>query len=62
MINNSKIRILHIITGLDSGGAENNLVNIAKNIDKKKFDLHIVSLTGKGSLGNQVLQNEIQKF
>ena len=59
MDTNKKIKILHIITGLGFGGAENNLLNLIKEIDKTKFELHVVSLNGKGYIGEQILNLNI---
>ena len=39
-----KIKVMILIPSLGMGGAENIVINIAKYINKKKFDLKIVSL------------------
>ncbi|MAT10467.1 MAG: hypothetical protein CMM02_05590 [Rhodopirellula sp.] len=39
------IRILHIITTLEHGGAEKNLISISSNLDKNEFNQSIISLT-----------------
>tara|TARA_B100000029_G_scaffold450101_1_gene473835 strand:+ start:479 stop:1636 length:1158 start_codon:yes stop_codon:yes gene_type:complete len=54
-----KIKILHIITGLGYGGAENNLLNLIREIDKTKFELHVVSLNGEGYIGEKILNLNI---
>jgi glycosyltransferase involved in cell wall biosynthesis len=40
---NSKIKVIHIIQSLESGGAEVSLLGILKNINKKRFDISLVS-------------------
>lgn len=41
-------RILHIITGLDTGGAERSLVNLLTGPLAGQFDAHVVSLDDEG--------------
>lgn len=43
------ISILHVITGLDNGGAENNLVRLATRIDRTRFRSSVISLTTLGA-------------
>ena len=51
-------KVLHIITGLDSGGAENALLRVLSR--SKKFDHTVVSLTGRGKLSGQFDKNGIK--
>jgi glycosyltransferase involved in cell wall biosynthesis len=44
-------RILHIITGLDQGGAERSLVNLLESDLGRRFDHHVLSLGGPGYYG-----------
>jgi glycosyltransferase involved in cell wall biosynthesis len=46
----SKIHVVHLITGLRSGGAENMLLRLLKNIDKSRFECTVISLSEKGAL------------
>lgn len=47
------IRIVHIITGLGSGGAENMLYKLLKYSDKEKFYHEVISLMDEGELGEK---------
>ncbi len=44
------MRICHIITTLDPGGAENHLLALAGGMDRRRFDLDVVFLKGEGRL------------
>lgn len=44
-------RILHIITGLATGGAERSLVNLLTGPLTHRFDAHVVSLDDEGDFG-----------
>ncbi|WP_197411961.1 glycosyltransferase [Sphingopyxis sp. H050] len=44
-------RILHIITGLDQGGAERSLVNLLESDLGRRFDHHVLSLGDPGYYG-----------
>lgn len=46
------IRICHIITGLDTGGAEKMLLKLVSTMDQSRFQNRVISLTGAGSLGS----------
>ncbi|MCF8111441.1 MAG: glycosyltransferase [Desulfobacteraceae bacterium] len=48
------IEIMHIITGLSTGGAETMLYKLFSGIDKSRFQCRVVSLTDKGPLTNQI--------
>jgi len=47
-------KFMHVITGLDLGGAENNLLQLLKNVDRNYFDFYVISLTDKGVLGKEI--------
>ncbi len=47
-----KIRILHIITGTGSGGAETMLRKLLSSVDRVRFDARVVCLARKGSVGD----------
>jgi len=40
----SKISYLHLITGLDCGGAEKMIYQLCKNSDKEQFDISVISI------------------
>ncbi|QXF11818.1 MULTISPECIES: glycosyltransferase [Sphingopyxis] len=44
-------RILHLITGLDMGGAERSLANLLLGAAKRRHVPHVVSLSGEGHYG-----------
>ncbi len=49
-----KIRILHIITSLSVGGAEQSLYRLLLNIDNSKYSVAVVSLTGTGVFSKKI--------
>jgi len=57
-----QIRILHIITGLSTGGAEMMLLKLLQNLDRNAFDCSVVSLTDQGRIGEKVQQLGIPVF
>lgn len=48
------IKIVHIITGLGSGGAENMLYKFLKYSDKEKYSHEVISLTDDGVIGQKI--------
>ncbi|MBN2259276.1 MAG: glycosyltransferase [Clostridiales bacterium] len=48
------IRIVHIITGLGSGGAENMLYKLLKYSDKSKYYHEVISLMDEGVIGKRI--------
>jgi len=46
-----RLRIVHIITGLASGGAQTMLHKLLRHIDKGRFDLYVISLRGMDDIG-----------
>jgi len=51
---NKKIKVLHIITGLSTGGAEMMLYKLVSKIDRGCFDIYVVSLTNIGPVGEKI--------
>ena len=49
-----KLKTLHIITGLSTGGAERALYNILQGGLADRFDNHIISLSNMGTIGRQI--------
>lgn len=49
-----KIRITHIITGLNLGGAETMLFNVLKHMDRNVFEPQVISLTEDGFYRNKI--------
>lgn len=50
----SKIKVLLFCSSLNIGGTERNVVNIAKQIDKTKFDAEVFCFYGSGPLENEL--------
>jgi glycosyltransferase involved in cell wall biosynthesis len=50
-----RIRILHLITGLDSHGAEGALSRLVKGSDASTFCHEVVSMTDVGPIGQQLI-------
>ncbi len=48
------IRVLHVITGLNVGGAERMLVKLLAGFDRREIESTVVSLTGEGALAGAV--------
>ena len=56
------MNILHIITGLDAGGAENTLLKICKLTKTEKYKHYVISLQIKGVLLDDFKKNNIKVF
>ena len=50
----SRILVLHVITGLSTGGAEMMLYKLLSCIDKEKFQCQVISLTDEGTVGAKI--------
>lgn len=48
------IRLLFVITGLGSGGAEVMLLRLLRHLDRSHFAPHVISLTGMGDVGERI--------
>ncbi len=48
------MKVLHIITGLATGGAERALYNLLQGGLSTKFDSHVISLTDAGTFGPKI--------
>jgi glycosyltransferase involved in cell wall biosynthesis len=48
------MKILHIITGLNTGGAEMMLYKLLSAIDGERFENHVISLTGDKVIGEKI--------
>lgn len=49
-----KIKILHLITSLDTGGAEKMLLKLLTHIDRYQFENKVISLIAPGPVGDQI--------
>ena len=59
LANSNKINILYLIATLDVGGAERQLVELVKRIDKRKFNPIVCCLTRGGPLGDELKEANI---
>ena len=48
-----KIRITHIITGLNTGGAEMMLYKLTQSMNRNLFDINIICLSKRGNLNKE---------
>ena len=55
-----RIKILHLITGLDTGGAEVSLQRLTKAMDPEHFENVVVSLTNHGPLSSVIRDQGIR--
>lgn len=49
-----QIRVAHIINDMEVGGAQTQLANLFLNMDREKFDLRLICLANKGTLGEKL--------
>jgi glycosyltransferase involved in cell wall biosynthesis len=54
-INGERIRIVHVITGLNVGGAEKMLCKLLSHVDQSRFDMRVLSLLGGGKIGQDIM-------
>jgi glycosyltransferase involved in cell wall biosynthesis len=48
------VNVVHVTLGLDVGGQEKLLVEMARHADRERFRLHVVSLTTRGLLAGDI--------
>ena len=48
------LRITHVITGLDTGGAEMMLYRLLTALDQEEFSSQVISVTGDGPMGEKI--------
>jgi glycosyltransferase involved in cell wall biosynthesis len=53
-MNNRRIKVLHVITSLNVGGAETMLYRLMKNMDSARFENLVVSLIPMGQVGANI--------
>ncbi len=59
---NKKIRVLHIITGLGTGGAERMLTKLLSSMDQSRFELVVFSLSGRGSMASKIEEAGVEVY
>lgn len=58
---NSKIKVMHVLSKLDTGGLENGIINLCNNLDRERFEPAICCLNGFGSMA-QRLRADVKLF
>ncbi len=53
-------KILHLITGLETGGAEGTLDRLVEGMDRARFASVVVSMTDAGTIGRRIAESGIQ--
>ena len=53
-------KIVHIITGLNNGGAEMMLYKLLLNIDKSKYNIEVISMTDDGVFADKIRELDIK--
>ncbi len=56
------MKIVHIITDLDTGGAEMSLYKLLASIDRNIFNVAVVSLIDEGTIGKQIKKLNISVY
>ncbi len=49
-----RLRVAHVTLGLEVGGQEKLLVEFARHADRAHFDLHVISMSGRGTLADAI--------
>ena len=55
-------RILHVITGLDVGGAETSLQKLLATLDRSRFEPSVVSLKGHGTMAKKIARLDVPVY
>ena len=55
-------RILHVITGLDVGGAETSLLKLLATLDRSGFEPAVVSLKGHGPIAKKITELDVPVY
>jgi glycosyltransferase involved in cell wall biosynthesis len=55
-----RLRVCHVITGFDAGGAERVLLKTVRRLDATRFDSFIVSLRPPGPFSQEVTQSGVE--
>ncbi len=56
------LKVLHVIEDLENGGAERVLINLARGLDKQKFEAAVCCLTRKGRMASELEANGIPVY
>ena len=58
----ARIKVLHLISTLDVGGAEQNLLRLISTMDKSSFQNHVVCMTKPGTVGQKLEKTSTPVF
>jgi glycosyltransferase involved in cell wall biosynthesis len=58
----ARIRVLHVLNTLQTGGAEYLVLNIAKVFDRTRFDFLVASMEGDGEIGEELRRCGVPTF
>lgn len=50
----AKIRVLHVVLSMETGGLENGIVNLVNHSDKERFEVDILCLRHRGELADRI--------
>jgi sugar transferase (PEP-CTERM/EpsH1 system associated) len=53
-VSHPRLRVVHVVLQLDTGGMEKLLVEFARHADRTRFDLRFVSLTTRGRVADEL--------
>ncbi len=54
------IRLAHVITNLQTGGAETTLLRLMEHVDRDRFEPCVIALIGEGTIGPRLRELDIQ--
>ena len=57
-----RIKIVHLITELNMGGAEQMLHKLVTRMDRNRFRCVVASMVGKGPIGEKIIADGIPVF
>ncbi len=55
-----KIKVLHVVLSMETGGLENGIVNLINNADNSCFEVDVLCLRKKGSLADRITNQNSQ--
>jgi glycosyltransferase involved in cell wall biosynthesis len=56
-LRNNKIQVLRIVIGLNQGGVQQAVLNLARNLDRSKFNLIVCAIENGGLIGNEIIDS-----
>jgi glycosyltransferase involved in cell wall biosynthesis len=59
-LKNLKIQVLRVVIGLNQGGVQQAVLNLAKNLDSTKFELIVCAIENGGLIANEIKETGIK--